>query len=108
MNGEYDCMTSKRINSDLSYKYLTNLLYLTIGFGVIIAAFLIASEYSNGWAGLTYILYGMITAALWALVSVIYLISVIASRSRRNPAIPILFIIGLIALCATFLGLADY
>lgn len=93
---------------DRPYKYLFTLLYLTLGFGAVVAGFFIAGENTAGWDGLNYILYGMGVAALWALVSVVYLLWVTVRGGWRQSKIPALIIIAIIAAGTAFLTMVDY
>jgi len=94
-------MTQNRPN-----KYLRTFLHLTLGFAAAVAGCFIVGEYASGWDGLSYVLYGMAAAALWALVSVIYLVWVIARGSWDRYKIPALAIVALILGGAMFLGLS--
>lgn len=90
------------------YKYLRTFLHLTLGFAAAVAGCFIAGEYASGWDGLSYVLYGMAAAALWALVSVVYLIWVVFHGGWRNSKIPALFFIAVIAGVSAFLVFAEY
>lgn len=89
-------------------KYLITLFYLTLGFGAVVAGFFIAGEHATGWDGLSYIIYGMGVAALWALVSVIYLIWILIRDGWRKSAIPAAFLIIVITGFSAFLILGEY
>ena len=89
-------------------KYLITLLYLTLGFGAIVSGFFIAADQAVGWDGLSYVIYGMGIAALWALISVIYLIWILIRDGWRKSAIPAVFFIIVIAGFCAFLILAEY
>lgn len=98
----------KPMTDERPHKYLYTLLYLTLGFGAVVAGCFIAGEYASGWDGLSYVLYGMAVVALWALISVIYLIWVVIRGGWRNSKIPALFFIAVIAGISAFLIFADY
>ena len=88
--------------------YLTKFLYLTLGFGAVVAGFFIAGEFATGWDGLNYVIYGMGAAALWALISVIYLIWAVIRGGWEKSKIPALFFIAVIAGFSAFLIFAEY
>ena len=96
-------MTPRRIP-----KYLLSLLCLTLGFGAAVAGFFIAGEHATGWDGLNYVIYGMGVAALWALVSVIYLIWIVVRGGWQKSKIPALFFIVAIVGFSAFLILGEY
>lgn len=79
---------------------------LSIGLIAVAAGFFIAGEHATGWDGLSYFIYGMAAVALWALVSVIYLIWVVVRDGWRKPNIPALAGIAIILAVALFLGLS--
>ncbi len=89
-------------------RYLITLLYLTLGFGAIMAGFFVAGEHASGWDGLSYIIYGIGVAALWALVSVIYLMRVVIREGWRKSAISAVFLIIVIAGVSAFLIFGEY
>lgn len=89
-------------------KYLFTLLYITLGFGAVVAGFFIAGEYARGWDGLTFIIYGMGVVALWALVCVIYLIRVLIREGWRKSALPAAFFLAAIIGFSVFLILGRY
>jgi hypothetical protein len=98
----------KHMTNERPHKYLYTLLYLTLGFGAVVAGCFIAGEYASGWDGLSYVLYGMAAAALWALISVIYLIWIVIRGGWRNSKIPALFFIVVILGVWAFLIFAEY
>jgi hypothetical protein len=89
-------------------KYLLTLFYLTLGFGAVVAGFFIAGEMASGWDRLSHVIYGMGVAALWALVSVIYLIWILTRDGCRKSAIPAVFFIIVITGFSAFLILGEY
>ncbi len=89
-------------------KYLITLLYLTLGFGAVVAGFFIAGEHARGWDGLSYIIYGMGVAALWALVSVVYMIRVLIRDGWQRSSFPAVVIILVIAGASAFLTFGEY
>jgi len=90
------------------HKYLYTLLYLTLGFGAVVAGCFITGENVSGWDGLNYVLYGIAAAALWAVISIVYLIWVVIRGGWRNSKIPALFFIVVIAGVSAFLIFAEY
>ena len=106
--GEAGKRMANRITNDRPHKYLYTLLYLTLGFGAVVAGFFVAGEYASGWDGLSYVLYGMAAAALWALISAIYLIWIVTRGGWQNSKIPALFFIAVILGVWAFLIFAEY
>lgn len=81
-------------------RYVIRELYLTLGFAILFALLIALGENAKGWDGLTYVIFALGAAILWALVSAIYMTWVIIrERARRTswPAIGILAVVIMLA-----------
>ena len=68
-------------------RYLVRQAYITAGFIALFALLIALGENAKGWDGLTYLIFALGAAALWAVISAVYMIWVIArERGRRARA----------------------
>jgi hypothetical protein len=77
-------------------RYLVWQLWATIGFCALFAILVALGENAKGWDGLTYVLVALGGAAMWVLVSTVYMIRIIVrERGRRAswPAMGVLVVV---------------
>lgn len=86
-------------------RYLVRQGYITVGFAALFALLIVLGENAKGWEGLAYLLYALGAAALWALISAVYMIWVIIRERGRRESRPAMAVLALVLILSGLFAL---